>query len=161
MANKMLQKKKKNLNFFMRSVKNMDLSRFWQDSMLLDERISVRLIHRVGDDFLIVEIAVQRQDHVALVKDRSKVGSEDRLFSERAGWKTQIFYFTTKISALQRGKHSAHGPSSRRWHFVSRYCWSDVCTRHKPLIAHSSGRGPVELYSRLLLLFNFLVLCHL
>ena len=55
--------------------------------MLLDERISVRLIHRVGDDFLIVEIAVQRQDHQTLGKDRSKDGSEDRQFMNELGEK--------------------------------------------------------------------------
>jgi len=59
--------------------------------MLLGEINSTHLFPQACDDILQVDIAVQRQDHLTLWEDRSKVGSEDRQFLNELGEKHRSF----------------------------------------------------------------------
>ena len=61
--------------------------------MLRGEKNSTHLVPHLCDDILLVDITVQRQDHLTVGKDRSKVGSEDRQFLNELGEKHKSFIF--------------------------------------------------------------------
>jgi len=98
-------------------------SRFWHGSMLLDEKITARLVLRARDDFLLVSIAVQKQDHLTLGKIWLRNRFENQSFFRDHRRKTWILDFMIQINAPRRKKH-ALGPSCGRLPFSTRHCCS-------------------------------------
>jgi len=87
--------------------------RFWYGSMLLDERNAVRLVIWAGDDILLVDSAVQRQDHLTMGKDRSKVRSEDRQFLNELSEKHRISVLWPRSTLFSEGNTAHLVPCAR------------------------------------------------